>query len=67
MPGARSATITGPQSYHVVWLDGVYSWQPGRSRVAWHEHEGLEDADVARLVRRVQDRVLRALRRAGKW
>ncbi len=53
--------------YHVVWLDGVYSWQPGRSGVAWHEHEGLEDAGVARLVRRVRDRVLRALRRAGKW
>ena len=53
--------------YHVVWLDGVYSWQPGRSGVAWHEHEGLDDTDVARLVRRVRDRVLRALRRAGKW
>ena len=53
--------------YHVVWLDGVYSWQPGRSGVAWHEHEGLEDAGVAQLVRRVRDRVLRALRRAGKW
>jgi hypothetical protein len=25
------------------------------------------DADVARLVRRVRDRLLRALRRAGKW
>ena len=39
----------------------------GRSGVAWHEHEGLDDTDVARLVRRVRDRVLRALRRAGKW
>jgi hypothetical protein len=53
--------------YHVVWLDGVYSWEPGRSGVEWHDYEGLEDSDVARLVRRVRDRVLRALRRAGKW
>jgi len=33
----------------------------------WREHEGLSDADVARLVRRIRDRVPKALRRAGKW
>ena len=52
--------------FHVLWLDGAYSWQPGR-RAEWCEHEGLCDADVARLVQRVRDRVEKALRRAGKW
>jgi hypothetical protein len=52
--------------FHVLWLDGVYAWQPGR-RAEWCEHEGLCDADVVRLVQRVRDRVVKALRRAGKW
>ncbi|MCB9879406.1 MAG: transposase [Planctomycetes bacterium] len=49
------------------WLDGVYSWQPGRGEVAWHEHEGLTDADVAAQVRRIGARVTRELKKAGKW
>ncbi|MCB9879403.1 MAG: transposase [Planctomycetes bacterium] len=53
--------------FHVVWLDGVYSWQPGRGEVAWHEHEGLTDADVAAQVRRIGARVTRELKKAGKW
>ncbi|MCR9248685.1 MAG: transposase [bacterium] len=51
---------------HVLWLDGVYCWEPGRKE-EWCGRGGLTDADVGRLVDRVRDRVLRALRRLGKW
>ena len=53
--------------YHVAWLDGVFAHELGEDVVTWHAHEGLGDADVARLVRRIRDRVRRALRRVGKW
>ena len=53
--------------FHVVWLDGVYWWDPGRSGVKWHGHDGLTDEDVAKLVVRIRDRAVKALRRLGKW
>ena len=51
----------------MIWLDGVYSHEPGRSGVEWCEHAQVTDADVAQIVRRVRDRVRRKLRRMGKW
>ncbi len=33
----------------------------------WREHEELANKDVASLVRRVRDQVVKALRREGKW
>ena len=53
--------------FHVIWLDGVYSHEPGRGGVEWCEHAQIMDADVAMLVRRVRDRVRRKLRQMGKW
>ena len=52
---------------HVLWLDGVYSHEPGRGGVEWCQHEQVADADVALLVRRVRNRVRRKLRKMGKW
>ncbi len=52
--------------FHVLWLDGVYAWEPARSPV-FAEHGELTDVDVAKLVRVVRDRVRRCLRRLGKW
>ena len=52
---------------HVIWLDGVYSHEPGRGGVEWCEHAQVTDADVALVVRRVHDRVRRKLRQMGKW
>jgi len=53
--------------FHVRWLDGEYGWEPGRGELEFHEHAGLCDADVQLLVLWIRDRVLRALRKAGKW
>ncbi len=53
--------------FHVLWLDGAYGHEVGRGAVQWREHEELADKDVASLVRRVRDRVVKALRREGKW
>jgi hypothetical protein len=53
--------------FHVIWLDGVYSHEPGRGGVEWCGHAQVTDADVALLVRRVRDRVRRKLRQMGKW
>lgn len=53
--------------FHVLWLDGVYSHEPGRAGAEWCEHAQITDADVALLVRRVRDRVRRKLRQMGKW
>jgi hypothetical protein len=53
--------------FHVLWLDGVYGWEPGRGRPEFHAQREVVDADVQQLVRRIRDRVLRALRKAGKW
>ena len=52
--------------FHVIWLDGVYSHEPGRGGVEWCGHAQVTDADVALLVRRVRDRVRRKLRQMGK-
>jgi hypothetical protein len=51
--------------FHVIWLDGVYSREPGRSVVEWCEHAQVPDSDVALLVRRVRNRV--RLPRCGRW
>ena len=53
--------------FHVIWLDGVYSHEPGRGGVEWCRHAQVTDADVALLVRRVRNRVRRKLRQMGKW
>ena len=50
--------------FHVLWLDGVYAWEPGRAPV-FAEHGELTDVDVAKLVRVVRDRVRRCLHRLG--
>ncbi len=51
--------------FHVIWLDRVYSHEPGRGGVEWCGHAQVTDADVAMLVRRVRDRV--RLPRCGRW
>jgi Putative transposase len=53
--------------FHLLWLDGAYGWQPGRGRPEFHAQRELRDGDVQQLVRRIRNRVLRALRKAGKW
>ncbi|MBL8724320.1 MAG: transposase [Planctomycetes bacterium] len=53
--------------FHVLWLDGVYGWAPGRGQPVFHEHAGLCDGDVELLVQRLRVRVRRALRKLGKW
>jgi hypothetical protein len=52
--------------FHVGWLDGVCSHRLGGD-LTWHEDEGVADADVAALVRRIAVRVKQALKKAGKW
>ena len=52
---------------HVLWLDGVYGWEPGRGQPEFHAQPEVNDADVQQLVQWIRDRVLRALRKAGKW
>ena len=52
--------------FHVLWLDGVYGWEPGRAPVFAEQRE-VTDADVQQLVSRIRERVARALRKAGKW
>jgi hypothetical protein len=53
--------------FHVLWLDGVYGWEPGRGQPEFHAQREVNDGCVQQLVRRIADRVLRALRKAGKW
>ena len=53
--------------FHVLWLDGVYGWEPGRGQPEFHAQPEVSDADVQQLVQRIHDRVLRGLRKAGKW
>ncbi|MBL8724363.1 MAG: transposase [Planctomycetes bacterium] len=53
--------------FHVLWLDGVYGWEPGRGPPVFHEHAGFCDGDVELLVQRLCVRVRRALRKLGKW
>ncbi|MCP4037316.1 MAG: hypothetical protein GY733_10295 [bacterium] len=52
--------------FHIQWLDGVYSWEPG-TKVEWCAHGGVSDDDVSKLVKVIRDRVLRRLKRMGKW
>ncbi len=77
MPRARGGAVAFVQRFdsalrlnvhfHVLWLDGVYGWEPGRGEPVFHEHAGLCNADVELLVQRTRVRVLRALRKLGKW
>jgi hypothetical protein len=53
--------------FHVLWLDGVYGWEPGRGAPVFAEQREVTDADVQQLVARIRDRVRRALRKAGQW
>jgi len=52
---------------HVLWADGVFAHEPGSRAVTFCEQEEVTDGDVAKLVRAIRDRVVRALRRLGKW
>jgi hypothetical protein len=45
----------------------VYGWERGRGRPEFHAQREVNDGDVQQLVQRIRDRVLRALRKAGKW
>ena len=51
---------------HVLWLDGVFTHEPGKGRVEFCEHAEVTDTDVGKLVQAIRDRVLRYLRRCGK-
>jgi hypothetical protein len=53
--------------FHVLWLDGAYGWVPGQGQPVFHAQPEVTDADVQLLVQRIRARVLRALRKAGKW
>jgi len=53
--------------FHVLWLDGVYGWEPGRTAPVFVEQGWVTDAAVQQLVQRIRDRVRRALRKLGKW
>ena len=43
---------------HVLWLDGVYGWEPGRGQSVFHVQRDVSDRDVQQLVQRIRDRVL---------
>ena len=45
----------------------VYGWEPGRGAPVFAEQREVTDGDVQQLVSRIRDRVMRALRKAGKW
>lgn len=45
----------------------MYGWEPGRGQPEFHAQQEVSDAYVQQLVQRIRDRVLRALRKAGKW
>ena len=53
--------------FHVLWLDGVYGWEPGQGAPVFAEQREVTDADVQQLVQRIGERVRRALRKAGQW
>ncbi|MFO0418665.1 MAG: hypothetical protein ACK53T_04585, partial [Planctomycetota bacterium] len=52
---------------HVLWLDGADGWVPRQGPPVLHAQPVVTDADVHLLVQRIRARVLRALRKAGKW
>jgi len=47
-------------------MDGVFARVPGSRSMGFHPHPDLDNEEVARLVRRIQNRVLRALHKRGK-
>jgi hypothetical protein len=52
--------------FHGLWADGLFAYPLGRPCADFHPHDEVTDADVARLVRAIRDRVLRLLRKRGK-
>jgi hypothetical protein len=52
--------------YHTLWTDGSFTCSLGKARADFHEVSEVTDADVARLVRAIRDRVVRFLRKIGK-
>jgi hypothetical protein len=44
--------------FHVLWLDGVHGWEPGRGQPEFHAQQEVSDADVQQLVQRIHGRVL---------
>jgi hypothetical protein len=52
--------------FHAIWADGLFACPPGHLSADFHRREQVTDADVARLVRLIRDRVLRCLRRRGR-
>jgi Putative transposase/Transposase zinc-binding domain len=52
--------------FHGLWMDGVFARVPGSGCMCFHPHPDLTDEEVARLVRRIRNRVLRALHKRGK-
>jgi len=77
LPRARAGAVAFAQRFdsglrvnlhfHVLWLDGVYVHDLRLGRVEFCEHEEVTDVEVAKLVSAIRDRVLRYLRRTGKW
>lgn len=45
----------------------MYGWEPGQGSPEFAEQKEVTDADVQQLVKRIRDRVRRALRKAGQW
>jgi hypothetical protein len=77
MPWPRAGAVAFVQRFdsglrldvplHVLWLDGAYGWEPGRGQPVFHAQRDVTDACAQQLAQRNADRVLRALRKAGKW
>ncbi|MEO6593245.1 MAG: hypothetical protein ABIP94_00660 [Planctomycetota bacterium] len=42
---------------HVLWLDGVFTHEPGLGKVEFCEHAEVTDGDVKKLVQAIRDRV----------
>jgi hypothetical protein len=51
---------------HSLWPDGVFTCSL-RKRAEFHPARQITDTDVQDLVRKIRDRVLRLLRKTGKW
>ena len=62
-PTIRATLVARP----LLWLDGVHAHELGSGRTEFCEHGEVTDGDVAGLVSAIADRVLRLLRRVGKW
>ncbi|MCC7065111.1 MAG: hypothetical protein IT456_20040 [Planctomycetes bacterium] len=52
--------------FQLLWTNGVFAHELREDRVEFCEYGAIADADVAKLMRTIRDRVLRCLRRLGK-